>query len=234
MLNVTYIYHSSFLVETDEHLLLFDYYKGKLPVMAKDKPLYIFASHRHEDHFSPEIFSIAEKNEKARLVLSSDISAKKIPEKLRERCRRIKPGEHFAQGSLFVRSLRSTDEGVAFVVESAGKGIYHAGDLNYWRWEGEPEAWNRRMREDYQRQIDLLAEMELYIHCAFVVLDGRQKQDAGLGMDYFLRKIPGEAVFPMHFWERYQVIDRYIKSASRGLPVDRVVRLSFPGQSFAF
>ena len=38
-----------------------------------------------------------------------------------------------------IRTLRSTDEGVAFVVHYAGKTIYHAGDLNWWHWEGEPD-----------------------------------------------------------------------------------------------
>ena len=47
-MNVTYIYHSSFLVETVSAYLLFDYFKGELPRMTPSKPIYVFASHRHE------------------------------------------------------------------------------------------------------------------------------------------------------------------------------------------
>ena len=35
--------------------------------------------------------------------------------------------------------------------------IYHAGDLNNWVWEGEPEADNRRMSENFHREMDKLA-----------------------------------------------------------------------------
>lgn len=50
-MKVTYIHHSSFLVETDENYFLFDYFEGELPEFKEDKPLLVFASHRHGDHF---------------------------------------------------------------------------------------------------------------------------------------------------------------------------------------
>ena len=56
-MKVTYIHHSSFLVETDENYFLFDYFEGELPEFKEDKPLLVFASHRHGDHFSPVIFA---------------------------------------------------------------------------------------------------------------------------------------------------------------------------------
>ena len=31
-------------------------------------------------------------------------------------------------------------------------------------------------------------------------------------MDYFLSQIPVKAVFPMHMWGDYEVIDRYLES----------------------
>ncbi len=66
-MKVTYIHHSSFLVETDENYFLFDYFEGELPEFKEDKPLLVFASHRHGDHFSPVIFELAGKHK--RLVL---------------------------------------------------------------------------------------------------------------------------------------------------------------------
>jgi len=59
-MRITYIGHSGFLVELRETLLLFDYYEGSLPQLPLEKQLYVFASHRHPDHFNPEIFSLAE------------------------------------------------------------------------------------------------------------------------------------------------------------------------------
>lgn len=72
-MKITYIGHSGFLAETEKHLLLFDYYKGSLPKLPEEKPLYVFVSHRHEDHFNPEIFRLAQKGRKVTYVLSFDI-----------------------------------------------------------------------------------------------------------------------------------------------------------------
>ena len=57
-MKVTYIHHSSFLVETDENYFLFDYFEGELPEFKEDKPLLVFASHRHGDHFSRDLDSV--------------------------------------------------------------------------------------------------------------------------------------------------------------------------------
>ena len=65
------IYHSGFLVETAYAYFLFDWWKGKLPAAVLShkkaagsisenpwKPLYVFASHSHSDHYNPEIFNL--------------------------------------------------------------------------------------------------------------------------------------------------------------------------------
>ena len=54
-MQITYIYHSGFLVETAECYYLFDYYKGTLPPLKSDKPILVFASHSHGDHYNKEI-----------------------------------------------------------------------------------------------------------------------------------------------------------------------------------
>ena len=58
-MKVTYIEHSSFLVEMESCYLLFDYFQGEIPGMDAGKELYVFVSHRHGDHFSPVIFELA-------------------------------------------------------------------------------------------------------------------------------------------------------------------------------
>ena len=44
-MDITYIYHSSFLVELQEYILLFDYYEGELPPLNPKKHLLVFVSH---------------------------------------------------------------------------------------------------------------------------------------------------------------------------------------------
>ena len=55
-MKITYIHHSSFLVEMEQIALLFDYFEGEIPEIRQDQLLIVFASHRHGDHFSPGIF----------------------------------------------------------------------------------------------------------------------------------------------------------------------------------
>ena len=57
-MKVTYIGHSGFLAEFSHCYCLFDYYEGNIPVLDKGKPLFIFVSHRHQDHFNPGIFCL--------------------------------------------------------------------------------------------------------------------------------------------------------------------------------
>ena len=136
-MNITYIGHSGFLAEFSHCCCLFDYYEGKIPELDKDKPLFIFVSHRHQDHFNPEIFRIAGPRE-IHYILSSDT-------KRYMRDRLDLTGLHFMKAeetlsltwgeegcALSVKTLRSTDCGVAFLVHTEGKDIYHAGDLNWW------------------------------------------------------------------------------------------------------
>ncbi len=57
-MNITFLYHSSFLVELSGcTLLFFDWYGGPVPDYDRSKPLYVFASHHHGDHYAPEIFA---------------------------------------------------------------------------------------------------------------------------------------------------------------------------------
>ena len=56
-MQITFIKHSGFSVETDEANYVFDYVKGNLPAFSEDKPLYVFASHAHQDHWVPGIFT---------------------------------------------------------------------------------------------------------------------------------------------------------------------------------
>ena len=43
-MKITYVHHSSFLIEQDQVLLLFDYVGGPLPALKPDKDLIVFVS----------------------------------------------------------------------------------------------------------------------------------------------------------------------------------------------
>ena len=72
-MKVTYISHSGFAVELPSATLLFDYYKGQIPDFPTDKPLFVFSSHSHGDHFVPQVFDLAKRYPQIHYIFSHDI-----------------------------------------------------------------------------------------------------------------------------------------------------------------
>ena len=144
-----------------------------------------------------------------RAVLSGDTSAPQGIDTLS-----VDPNREYSLGpGQRLTTFRSTDLGVAFLLEEEDGLLYHAGDLNDWVWEGEPEDWNRDMTAAYRKEIDLLAQTleGRTLDMAFVVLDPRQKADYARGMAYFLDHIQAEAVYPMHYWDDPSIIETFLR-----------------------
>lgn len=232
-MKVTYLGHSGFQVETARACYLFDYIRGRMPELPQEKPLYVFASHSHGDHFSQKIFQPEQMPSVDRYILSYDIVKKYRKGKVQwasdyhDRISRAQPGQVITLPRCRVIPLKSTDMGVAYLVEEEDCRIYHAGDLNWWHWEGEALAWNRNMEINYKREIDRLKGME--IDAAFVPLDPRLENGYWYGMDYFLKTVSVKHVFPMHFWKDYGVIDRYLKEHGGQ---EQICKIEREGQSY--
>lgn len=210
-MRITYIHHSSFLVETDSCYYLFDYEKGHLPEMDVTKPIFVLSSHGHHDHYNPEIFSMLDAYGMQIIygILSEDIE---VPENVN--VLQVSPGKEYElclQQKL--TTFQSTDLGVAFLIEDQEKIIYHAGDLNDWIWEEESISYNEQMTIDYRKQINLLSEKlnRRKVDVAFVVLDPRQEKDYDRGLCYFLEHIPVKEVYPMHYWGNPDIIETFLK-----------------------
>lgn len=231
-MKITYIRHSSFSVELAETILLFDYYEGALPDFVQDKMLVVCSSHAHGDHFSPEIFKLAEGRDQIQYLLSSDISRDKVPEELLGKVQFVDAGEQLSllEGKLQVETLRSTDQGVAFWMNCEGRIIYHAGDLNNWWWEGEDKNWLDTMAADYRQELAKLAGRTADI--AFVPLDPRLGQWFYLGMAEFMEKVDAKTVFPMHFWRDYSIINKITEHSSSVNWRDRIVEIHREGEEF--
>lgn len=229
-MKVTYIYHSSFLVETEKHYLLFDYFEGTLPEMDQDKQLVVFASHRHGDHFSPVIFDLAKKYPAVEYVISDDIWEKHVPQEVYSKVQFIGPGEELKAAGLKIKAYKSTDEGVAFLIWEGETCIYHAGDLNNWTWIGEDENWNKQMAENYHKELDKFAGTR--IDAAFVPLDPRLESVFYLGLDDFMKKVGADRIFPMHFWEDYTVTGRLKDLDCAQEYKDKVMEIKKQGDCF--
>ena len=216
-MKMTYIGHSGFLMETEACYCIFDYYHGALPPLRTDKPVLVFASHAHQDHYNPKVFDLLHEAGAKQItaVLSDDISAEDYPRTdgavtvVPVSCHRT----YELPCDMTVHTLRSTDEGVAFLMQCPEGTLYHAGDLNDWLWPGESEEYNRTMAENYRCEMGRLKEYLKgeSIDIACVPLDPRQEEFYDRGMVGFLKEISVSEVWPMHFWEQPEVIDRFLK-----------------------
>ncbi len=229
-MKITYIGHSGFLVELEQVAILFDYYQGKLPVIPEEKKLYVCSSHRHEDHFNPDIFKLSDQYPNVEYVLSHDIWLKRVPEELLCKTVSLKPVCEWKDSQIQVSTLPSTDEGVAFLIQAEGQVLYHAGDLNNWQWEGEAKEWNQKMEADFKAYLEPLRGRK--IHAAFIPLDPRQEKNYSQGMDYFLELTDTKRVYPMHCWEDYSIIDKWLSEHPDSSMRDRIVKIGRQGEVF--
>ena len=204
MMKITYLYHSGFLVELADCCLVFDYFEKGLTRLP-DKPTLIFASHAHHDHYDPAVFSFVCPE---LAVLSKDIPRRRWPEDIKVLS--VAAGRDWdLPHGIRLKTLRSTDAGVAFFLETPEGTIYHAGDLNEWVWTGESEQYNRQMVINYRREVDRLRGLPVDV--AFVPLDPRQEADSARGLLYVLKVLAPRHVFPMHYWGKPEIIDRFLR-----------------------
>ena len=75
-MKVTYIGHSGFLLEWENCVWLFDYYRGEIPYVSPKKKVLVFVSHSHGDHFNPQIFERFADYPQVEYILASEVRHK--------------------------------------------------------------------------------------------------------------------------------------------------------------
>lgn len=222
---VTYLHHSGFTVELAHDFFVFDWDgTDPAPCVPADKRLTVFISHRHGDHFSPLAVSLAQKTPGALLLCGRGVPCREAGGVV------VRPAAPFETNGLTVQALRSTDEGAAFLVHTPNACVYHAGDLNWWHWEGEPDPWNPNMERKYRAEMEKLRGES--IDLAFVPVDPRLETAYALGVDLFMRTADVKYVFPMHCWEDASIGDRLRADPVSEPYRDRIVFLSRPGEAW--
>lgn len=216
-MNLYYIYHSCFAVEGKSHIVIFDYYK--IPkekatereyffnryIRQQEKKVYIFSSHRHEDHFNSEILSWSQENKEIQYILSKDIQVS-FPKNAKIFC--LEEGDKVRIDDINIFTYGSTDAGVSFIVYMEEKIIFHAGDFHLWHWEDDTEEEEETMREEYFRILKTIQkDKHSMIDYAFLPVDPRLGRYTTEGLENFVKELDILQVIPMHFWENYFVME---------------------------
>lgn len=222
MVTVTFIFHSCFLVDTPQCQIIFDFWKEPLGIIPDifendpDKPLYVLVSHFHKDHYNPEIFSWAKLRKNIHFILSRDTSkrAKHFfspssthngPHLDRSLLTVMQEGDTYTDEYVTIHAFGSTDEGNSYLVDTAGRRLFHAGDLNAWVWIDEStqkevdDAINLFLRKLQPIKRLLSEKGEPAIDVAMFPVDSRLGTSFWLGAKLFLKELPVGLFLPMHF-----------------------------------
>ncbi|MDR1407814.1 MAG: MBL fold metallo-hydrolase [Tannerella sp.] len=207
-MKLTYIYHSGFVVEGENATIVFDYFKDSDDAFIRHRlpsfpgKMYVLASHAHPDHFREDIMKWKQQRPDIRYILSRDILQKRPagpPD-----AHYLEKGDLWSDDRLHVRAFGSTDVGVSFLVETEGKQIFHAGDLNNWHWKDE--STEDEVRESDKHFLSELADIRqtvARVDLAMFPVDPRLGTDYMLGAKQFVDRIRVDLFSPMHFGRAY-------------------------------
>lgn len=213
MIDIHYIYHSCFAVETDTALLVYDYWKdcedNRLHTLIDnrgDKQLYFIVSHFHEDHFNPEILDFSD----AKLLVSYDTS-KRRHIKPPEATAVLRPTDIYEDELIRLNALRSTDVGIASLVTlSDGTTIYHAGDNNNWYFPENEEEHIRCTLDEMEgmfmsnlREVRAITKSVDYV---MFPVDPRLNGEMLRGVCQWLQQVHTGHFYPMHCWGRWDEV----------------------------
>lgn len=218
-MTLTYIFHSGFVLEAERCILVFDYWMDPARVMsrvlASKKPIYVFSSHFHEDHFTRKILDWRKSHENITYVLSKDIMK-------RRRASQEDGDVWMVKGSVWedaavgmkVIATGSNDSGVSWIVELEGRRIFHAGDLCNWyaRFLTDETPAETIYSEEFGEFIHPLAEEKRFLgelkdirkiadsfDLVMFPVDGRIGNGYTRGARQFIERFSVRQFVPMHF-----------------------------------
>lgn len=211
-IKIKYLYNSSFKVETEKYILIFDYYLDSAEECAireedlnSPKKILVFASHSHGDHYNNIIFNWQQKRHDIKYILSSEIN----PQENYKNIDYLAAYDDLTLDEVYVKAFGSTDIGISFLVKLEDTNIFHAGDLNWWHWYDESEENNIKMEKMFKAEVAKLKGEE--IDLAFFPVDSRLKGSYSLGPKYFIDEIKPKVLIPMHFREDYEITKRFVE-----------------------
>ena len=213
---ITYLVHSGFLVETANCFFLFDYCPSLVrdPMITSEflktkANIYIFVSHNHGDHFDSAIFKWAKTNPAITYILSSDV----VFDGTGMNCHIMSAYEEWTDRIIEIKTFGSTDAGISLLVQADGLSVFHAGDLNWWRWKGETQAEQDFAEKIFKEEIDKIVGQKIDI--AFFPVDRRLEEYYSLGAEYFAARLQPKLLIPMHFSRDFGATKTFAKRADK-------------------
>lgn len=218
-MTIQYVHHSCYLAEGENAIVVFDYWADPQSVLQQklstsQKTLYYVVSHFHEDHYNADILNQAD----AKIIISYD--TKKRRHVKEDQCLAVlHPDETFEDENVKIVAYKSTDVGLAYILEMEGDVAFHAGDLNNWYFDEGNEKLKvsaHEMEGLYLSTIKRIAKDYPKVNHLMFPIDPRLGVHTLRGVCQWLRMIHTKVLYPMHTWE--QNIDDYISQIKDSFP----------------
>jgi L-ascorbate metabolism protein UlaG (beta-lactamase superfamily) len=200
---VWHLHHSGWAVKTQNHFLVFDYWRGRRtapeypslangfidPAEIKDQNVLVFISHRHPDHYDFAVHEWEKAVPKMKIVFGWNASDKQ------NHINMDKEGERRTIGDAEIIPIHHRFDDIpeaAFLVKVDGLTIYHSGDHGSFH------------KDKFKENIDYLAEHVEGIDMAFLMtVDGgcrvpRWTEILIQGAFYTIETLKPKWTFPMH------------------------------------
>ncbi|ADQ14180.1 MBL fold metallo-hydrolase [Halanaerobium hydrogeniformans] len=245
---VYHLYHSGTAVKIDNKLFIFDYYNDQPMKSEKGSSLergvireesfsriekaYVFVSHDHHDHYNKVIFKWEDYCENIKYILADQVSlTNQLAQK--ENLFTIAKDQSLELEAIKVKALGSTDKGVSFLVKSDNINIFHAGDLNWWKWKKFTPKVQKKEEQDYKREVNKLKGEKIDI--AFVPVDPRLEENYYLAGQYFIEEIKPELFVPIHFSNNFEVTANFAeKMLKEGLDYSKIAKINSRGEKIIY
>ena len=240
---VWYLTHSGWAVKTPKRLLVFDYWKdGNLPTNAslnngflnteefKDMPVTLFVSHEHTDHFDADaIKDLVAKKKDIHLVFGFEPKDSFLNHFDKNHYTIMTAHQSEMIDNMMIKTLKSTDAGVGFLVQADGLTLFHAGDH---------ADLNDEIASVYKKELDQIGEGIESIDIAFLPVSGcpvRWKpENVKDGFFYAIDNLHPSVVFPMHGGSREETYLPFHKaSIERNCPA-QVICVTYRGERFSY
>ena len=218
---VWYLGHSGWAVKTQNHLLVFDYWKGDTapdepalangsvnPLELRDVNVTVFSSHAHDDHYMPAIFEWRKSLPKITYIMGFK------PENV-EGYTILPNREKKEINGLEIIPIESNDSGQGYFIKVDGVSIFHPGDH---------ANRQRDFSGPFKKEIDFLADAALKADIMFAPVSGCGFGDivaVKKGVYYAIDRLAARSVFPMHAGSgeiRYQEFAKEARTAGYDVP----------------
>ncbi len=216
-MQVVYLNHSGFALLGNQVTLIIDYYQGlsgavhtSLYKELFERPgsFYVLSTHFHQDHFNPEILSWKKQREDIIYIFSRDILKRKRAKATDAIY--LNKGDRYTDELVDIQAFGSTDVGGSFYIQTEGKRIFHAGDLNNWHWKDEStEKEAAHAEKAFLQELKLLGKATDHFDLAMFPVDPRLGTDFARGAEQFVEQFKVATFVPMHFWDKSVEADSF-------------------------